>query len=60
MFNFQDFLINHHEFEHLAELLVKNPTIYATSKIVAGKVNLPLQPPLKPDAVFRNQRANKG
>ena len=32
---------------------------YATSKFDVGKVNSPLHLPLKPDAVFKKQRASK-
>ena len=47
------------EFEQLAELLLKYPMIYATSKLDVGKVNSPLHLPLKPDSVFKKQRASK-
>ena len=32
---------------------------YATSKFDVGKVNSPLHLPLKPDAIFKKQRASK-
>ena len=56
MFNFQH---SKHEFDKLAELLLKYPTVYATSKFDAGKVYSPLHLPLKPDAIFKKQRASK-
>ena len=43
----------------LADLLLKCPKIYATSKFDLGKINSPLHLPLKPDAVFKKQRASK-
>ena len=33
--------------------------VYATSKFDVGKVNSPLHLPLKPDAIFKKQRASK-
>ena len=39
--------------------MLKYPTVYATSKFDVGKVNSPLHLPLKPDAVFKKQRASK-
>ena len=33
--------------------------VYATSKFAVGKVNSPLQLPLKPDAFSKKQRASK-
>ena len=59
MFNFQHSQITHKEFEQLAVLLLKYPMVYATSKLDVGKVNSPLQLPLKPDAIFKKQRASK-
>ena len=59
MFNFQQSQITQHEFEKLADLLLKYPTVYATSKFDVGKINSPLYLPLKPDAVFKKQRASK-
>ena len=47
------------EFDKLAKLLLKYPTIYATSKFDNGKVSSQLHPPLKPDAIFKKQRASK-
>ena len=59
MFNFQHSQITQQEFDKLAELLLKFPTVYATSKIDVGKISSPLHLPLKPDAVFKKQRASK-
>ena len=58
MFNFQHSQITQKEFDKLAELL-KFPTVYATSKFDVGKISSPLHLPLKPDAVFKKQRASK-
>ena len=59
MFNFQHSQITQNEFEKLADLLLKYPTIYATSKFEVRKKNSPLHLPLKPDAVFKKQIASK-
>ena len=59
MFNFQHSQITQEEFEQLADLLLKYPKVYATSKFDNGKVNSPLHLPLKADAVFKKQRASK-
>ena len=61
MLNFQHSQITQNEFDKLAELLLilKYPTVYATSKFDVGKNSSPLHLPLKPDAVFRKQRASK-
>ena len=59
MFNFQHSQITQKEFEQLADLLLKYPKVYATSNFDVGKVNSPLPLPLKPDAVFKKQRASK-
>ena len=60
MFNFQHSQITQKEFEKLAKLFLKYPTVYATSKFDVGKRKSPLKsPPLKPDAVFKKQRASK-
>ena len=56
MFNSQ---ITQNEFEKLADLLLRYPTVYATSKFDVGKINSPLHLPLKPDAVFKKQRARE-
>ena len=53
MFNFQRSQITQKEFEQLAELLLKYPMAYATSKFDVGKVNSPLHLRLKPDANFQ-------
>ena len=47
------------EFDKLAKLLLKYPTVYATSKVDVGKVSSPLHLPLKPDAIFKKQRTSK-
>ena len=59
MFNFQHSQLTQNEFEKLADLLLKYPKVYATSKLDVGKINSPLHLPLKPDAVFKIQRAIK-
>ena len=59
LFTFQHSQITQNEFEQLADLLLKYPKVYATSKFDIGKVNSPLQLPLKPDAVFKKQSASK-
>ena len=59
MFDFQHSQITQEEFKKLAKLLLKKPTVYTTSKIDVGKINSPLNLPLKPDAVFKKQRASK-
>ena len=55
MFNFQHSQIAQNEFEQL----IKYSTVYATSKLDVGKISSSLQLPLKPDAVFKKQRASK-
>ena len=42
-----------------AEILLKCPMAYATSKFDVGKVNSPLHLPLKLDAIFKKQRESK-
>ena len=59
MFNFQHSQKTQNEFEKLADLLLKYPTVYATSKFDVGKTNSPLHLPLKPDAVFKNKEQGK-
>ena len=59
MFIFQHSQNTQKEFEQLAELLPKYPMAYATSKFDFGKLYSPLHLPLKPDAVFKKQRASK-
>ena len=59
MFNFQHYQVTQKEFDELAELLLKFPTVYATSKFDVGKISSPLHLPLKLDAVFKKQRASK-
>ena len=59
MFNFQHSQITQDEFDKLAKQLIKNSSVYATSKFDVGKVTSSLHLPLKPDAVFKKQRASK-
>ena len=59
MFSFQHSQITQKEFKQLAELLLIYPMVYATSKFDVGKVNSPLQLPLKPDAFSKKQRTSK-
>ena len=59
MFNFQHSQLTQNEIENLADLLLRYPTVSATSKFDVGKINSPLHLPLKPDAVFKKQRASK-
>ena len=59
MFNFQHSQITQKKFEQLAELLLKYPMAYVTSKFDVGKVKSPLHLLLKPDAIFKKQRASK-
>ena len=58
MFNFQHSQITQKEFDKLPELLLKFPTVYATSKLDVEKISSPLHLLLKPDAVFKKQRAS--
>ena len=59
MLNFQHSQITQNEFEKLADLLLRYPTFYATSKFDVGKIFSPVHLPLKPDAVFNKQRESK-
>ena len=59
MFNFQHSQITQDDFDKLAKQLLKYSTVYATSKFDVGKINSSLHLPLKPDAVFKKQRASK-
>ena len=59
MFNFQYSQITQNESDKLAKLLLKYPTVYATSNFDVGKISSPLHLPLKPDAIFKKQRAGK-
>ena len=59
MFNFEHSQITQNEFDKLAKQLLKYSTVYATSKFDVGKISSLLQFPLKPDAVFKKQRAIK-
>ena len=59
MFNFEHSQITQIEFDKLAKQLLKYSTVYATSKFDVAKISSPLNLPLKPDAVFKKQRAIK-
>ena len=59
MFNFQHSQITQDEFDNIAKQLIKSSTVYATSKFDFGKISSSLHLPLKPDAVFKKQRASK-
>ena len=59
MFNFEQSQITQIEFDKLAKQLLKYSTVYATSKFDVGKISSSLHLPLKPDAVFKKQRASK-
>ena len=59
IFNFQHTQLTQNEFEKLADLLSKYPTVYATSKFDVGKINSPLHQPLKPDAEFQKTKSKQ-
>ena len=59
MFIFQHSQITQNEFDKLAKQLIKYSTVYATSKFDVGKTTSSPHLPLKPDAVFKKQRASK-
>ena len=59
MFNFHHSQITQDEIEKLAKQLTKYSTVYATSKFNIGKISSSLHLPLKPDEVFKKQRASK-
>ena len=59
MFNFQHSQITQNEFDKLAKQLIKYSSVYATTKFDVGKVSSSLHLQLKPDAVFKKQRASK-
>ena len=59
MFNFQHSQITQNKFDKLAQQLINYSAVYATSKFDVGKVSSSLHLPLKPDAVFKKQRASK-
>ena len=59
MFNFEHSQITQIEFDKLAKQLLKYSTVYATSKFDVGKISSSVHLPLKPDAVFKKQRASK-
>ena len=52
-FIFEHSQITQKEFDKLAELLLKFPTVYATSKFDVGNISSPLNLSLKPDAVSK-------
>ena len=56
MFSFQHSQITQNEFDILAKLLLKYPTVNATSRFDVGKVSSPLHLPY---AIFKKQRATK-
>ena len=58
MFNFQHSNCTK-KIEQLAKLLLKYPMVYATSKFDDGKVKALLHLTLKPDAIFKKQRARR-
>ena len=59
MFYFELSQITKTVFDRLAKQLLKYSTVYATSKFDVGKISSSLHLPLKPDAVFKKQRASK-
>ena len=59
MFKFQHSQITQNKFDKLAKLLLNYSTVYATSKFDVGKVSSPLYLLLKPDNIFKKQRASK-
>ena len=59
MFNFQHSQITQDEFDKSAKQLLNYSTVYATSKFDDGKISSSLHLPIKPDAVFKKQRASK-
>ena len=48
MFNFQHSQITQNEFDKIAKQLIKNSSVYATSKFDVGKISSSLHIPLKP------------
>ena len=59
MFNFEHSQSTQIEFDKLAKQLLKYSLVYATSKFDVGKISSTLHLPLKPDAVFKKQRASE-
>ena len=64
MFNFEHSQITQIEFDKLSKQLLKYSTVYATSKLDVGKIisslpDISSSLPLKPDEVFKKQRASK-
>ena len=51
--------MSQNEFEKLADLLLRYPKVYATSNFDVGKIISPVNLQLKPNAVFKKQRASK-
>ena len=58
MFNFQHSQLTQNEIVKLVDLLLIYPKVLATSKFDVVKLNSTLHLPLKPDAVFKKQRAS--
>ena len=58
-FNIEHSQITQIEFDKLAKQLLKCSTVYATSKFDVVKISSSLHLPLKPNAVFKKQRASK-
>ena len=59
MFIFEHSQITQIDIDKLAKQLLKYSTAYATSKFDVRKISSSLHLPLKPDAVFKKQRASK-
>ena len=59
MFNFQTSQLNQKELTQLADSSLKYPNAYATSNFNAKKIHSPLNLPLKPEAVFKNQSVSE-
>ena len=59
MFDFQHSQFTQDEFDKLAKQLLKYSTVYVTSKFDVGKISSSLHLSLKPDEVFKKQRASK-
>ena len=59
MFYFEHSQITQIEFDKIAKQLLKYSSVYATSKFNVGKISSSQHLPLKPDAVFKKQRASK-
>ena len=59
MFNYEHSQITQIGFDKLAKKRLKYSSIYAISKFDVGKITSSLHLPLKPDAIFKTQRAIK-